>query len=76
MSVPSHVPEQTTVHGPESAGSPVVWPANALAKGIDTSECEVSAPESCSYDFQFIAMRLATLAAQPQQRATPKPLAP
>ena len=46
MSVPSHDPEQTAVHGPKSAGSPIARSPNLLDRAVDTSGVEAHSAQN------------------------------
>src|SRR5262249_29204127 len=53
MSVPSHTLEQTTVHGPKSAGSAVDQAGKDLATVVDTSGGEEPAPQDMTKGCAF-----------------------
>ena len=51
MSVPSHAPEQMTVHGQESAGSPADFSSKDLGTAVDTSGSEEPAPQNMTKNY-------------------------
>jgi hypothetical protein len=71
-----HVPDRTALHGPESAGSPIARPANALATAVKMSGGEEFARQRCSCRSPHHRDENGDLGGTAHGRVTPDPPCP